>query len=131
MEKTGSKEDLYYFAHPYSVKDVNGKNIHSAEEANFNLCCMRALELLKRGYMIYSPIAHTHPIHIRDSDFLRINEYNLWMELDDLVIEKCKFKGLILAPGWELSLGCKHEYEKFKKKKLEILLYENIVRGGL
>jgi len=26
---------LWYFAHPYIVKDIDSKNIHLAEEANY------------------------------------------------------------------------------------------------
>lgn len=122
---------LYYFAHPYSVKTTCGNNLHAAEEANFNICCIRAAELYKRGYMVYAPISHTHPIHTRDPKFLKDNEYDLWIEYDKLMMEKCKFDGLILAPGWESSPGCKFEHDEFKKKNLEILLYEDIIRGGV
>lgn len=120
-------KDLYYFAHPYSVKDTVGNSIHVAEEANFNLACLRTAELLKKGYFVYSPIAHTHPVHIRDPKFISEGEYLLWLKLDNLFIEKTNFRGIILAPGWEKSNGCIGEKKKFEKKNLEVLFYKDIM----
>jgi len=125
------ERDLYYFAHPYTVKDKNGNNLHVGEEANFNLCNIRCVELLKRGYNIYSPISMTHPIHIRSPEFLANEEYKLWIKLDDLVIEKTDFKGIILAPNWEESTGCKNEKNIFGEKGLEILFYGDILKEQL
>lgn len=123
-----SKDKLYYFAHPYTVKDKKGNNIHAGEEANFNLCCIRSVELLKRGYMIYAPVVHTHPMHIRSPEFLAKSEYELYMKLDGKIGEACK--GIILGPGWHVSSGCKREHEDFKKRGLEVLLYEDIVKDN-
>ena len=122
------KEGIYYFAHPYTCKDKNGISILQGEEANFNLACVRSNELLKRGYLIYSPIIHSHSMHIKDPEFLKNREYQLWIELDNRTIELTQFKGIILAPSWETSSGCKGEYETFKKKGLEILLYEEVIK---
>ncbi len=122
------KEKLYYFAHPYTVKDDEGKNIHAVEEANFKICCARAGELLKRGYNIYSPISHCHPIHVITPEFIGNNEYKLWVELNKLIIPF--FEAIILAPKWETSEGCIEEKRIFEDKKLEVLLYENIIKEG-
>jgi len=123
------KDGLWYFAHPYTVKDRDGKNIYLAEEANFNLCCMRSLELLKIGYSIYSPIAHTHPMHVREPEFLKRGEYLTWINLDNKFIANTKFKGIIMAPEWEKSNGCTDERNHFKSKGLTIKLYSNIIKN--
>ena len=122
-----NSDNLYYFAHPYTCKDEKGNNLLKGEEVNFNLCCIRSAELLKRGFAIYSPICHTHPIHVGDSEFLKNNEYKLWMELDSILTEKCS--AIILAPEWMNSSGCKKEREFFKEKGLDIWLYEDIIRN--
>jgi|SRR3989344_7267019 len=122
------RDELYYFAHPYTIKDKNKNNVHGAQEANFNLCCIRTAELLKKGYKIYSPIVHSHPIHIRDPKFLKSNEYKLWIELDKAMINKTKFDGIILAPEWRTSKGCMNEYKEFRKKGSKILFYEDIIK---
>ncbi len=58
-----ANKGLWYFAHPYTCKDAEGYYVQAGEDANFAICCIRSGELLERGYNIYSPIAHTHPIH--------------------------------------------------------------------
>ena len=115
------KEGLWYFAHPYTQKgNLKG------EENNFELACIRSNELLKKGYLIYSPIVHSHPLHIRDIEFVKNKEYKLWVDLDNRIIEFTKFKGIILAPNWQTSKGCSAEYILFKKKGLKILFYEDL-----
>lgn len=122
-----SKHGLWYFAHPYTAKDAAGDYVPAAEEANFNLCCIRAAELLQMGYNVYAPISHTHPIHIRCPRFLRDHEHDMWYGLDDEVIAKTEWQGIILAPGWASSSGCLHELTLFKKRGLKILYYAAIV----
>jgi len=113
---------LYYFAHPYTSKDKR------AEEANFRLCCIRSAKLIKRGYYVYSPICHTHPIHMAWPEFLNNDERDLWMDLDVLIIYRTKFDGIILAPEWEKSAGCTSERATFDSAQKPILLYEDIIR---
>jgi len=121
-----NKKILYYFAHPYTLKDEKGNNIHAGEEANFNLCCIRSAKLLEKGIFIYSPIAHTHPIHIRSPYFLRKKEYKLWLDLDKKIMPVCK--GIILAPGWEESHGCILEKRLFEERGFKVLLYKDIIK---
>ncbi len=122
------KEGFWYFAHPYTVKDDEGRNIHSGEEANFNLCCIRAAELIKRGYLFFAPVCHSHPIHIRYPEFLKNDEYELWMTLDGEFHKRTQFTGIILAPKWETSHGCAREKQDFEKRGLEVLFYEDLVK---
>ena len=119
---------LYYFAHPYTVKDAAGVYVPEGEEANFRICCYRAGELLRRGYNVYSPIAHTHPIHVHTPDFLAGHEHKIWYALDDEFIALARWNGIILAPGWENSWGCRHERELFEARGLPVLLYADLVK---
>jgi len=123
-----NKNDLFYFAHPYTCYPLNGNGRFPAEQANFNLCCMRTAKLIQAGYFVYSPICHTHPVHLAAPEFIVDGERELWMELDKLIIEKTDFAGLILAPGWWKSVGCGAEYNIFCKKKKPILFYHNIAK---
>lgn len=119
---------LYYFAHPYSCRDENGQCVLAGEDANFRICNFRAAELIKRGYNIYSPISHTHPIHMACSEFLARSEHELWYQLDNEFIDRTNWSGIILAPGWEKSSGCKAEKERIEKQGLPVLLYADIVK---
>ena len=114
---------FYYFAHPYTARDKDGNFVPEAEEANFQLCNQRAARLIEAGYNIYSPISHTHPIHRASPVFLSRHEHEAWYELDMEFLAKTQFDGIILAPGWEDSKGCRMEQEWFTEKGLEIKFY--------
>jgi hypothetical protein len=40
---------LWYFAHPYTVKDKEGKTKYAGEQANFVQACVKTSELIKEG----------------------------------------------------------------------------------
>ncbi len=79
-------EDVYYFAHPYTVRDADGNFVPEAEEANFQLCCQRSARLIEAGFNIYAPICHTHPIHRASPSFLAVHEHQRWYELDNALM---------------------------------------------
>ena len=121
---------LWYFAHPYTSKDAEGHYVPSAERANFRICCLRAAELYHAGYNLYAPICHTHPIHNADPRFLTAHEHDLWYKLDLHFIERVVWDGLILAPGWEDSHGCRLERDTFTKLHLPILTLDEALRSA-
>ena len=118
---------LWYFAHPYTCVDKDGKYVPEGEEANFRLCCYRAGQLLLRGYNIYSPISHTHPIHLATPEFLAREEHEIWYQLDLDFIRKTDFDGIILAPLWETSKGCRMERNAFEDMGRDVKFYRQIV----
>lgn len=119
---------LWYFAHPYTCKDKDGNYVPEGEEANFVLCNVRAAELLIRGYNIYAPISHTHPIHRACPKFLANKEHELWYQLDNEVIDKTDWEGIILAPNWEQSSGCVAEKKRIEEMGKKVLFYTDIVK---
>jgi hypothetical protein len=118
---------FWYFAHPYTCKDKVGNYVPAGEEANFRLCCWRSGQLILRGYNIYSPIAHTHAIHVACPELLSRHEHAMWPQLDDDLIAHTNFDGLILAPGWESSAGCVHEQQLFTEMGKPIVLWSDIM----
>lgn len=122
------EKGLWYFAHPYTAKRKDGTFIPEAEDANFQLANQRASELLKRGYNIYSPISHTHPIHRSCPAFLKNEEHEMWYGLDNDFIEKTDWAGIILAPDWESSRGCVDELKRFQRKGLPSKLYTDVLK---
>jgi len=121
---------FYYFAHPYTCTDGE-RYVPEGEAANFRLACYRAGQLLLAGYNVFSPISHTHPIHRATPEFLARHEHKLWYDLDMEVIERTDFDGIILAPGWERSKGCREERRVFEKQGKRIAEYEDIMRWGV
>jgi len=123
-----ANKGLWYFAHPYTCKDAEGYYVQAGEDANFAICCIRSGELLERGYNIYSPIAHTHPIHKASPTFLARREHDMWYRLDNEFIAKTDWAGIILAPGWDESKGCIAECGQFVLRGLPVKHYEDIVQ---
>jgi len=121
---------LWYFAHPYSVITSDGTYVFRGNQANFQLCCYRSGMLSLEGYVIYSPIAHTHSIQYATPEFMRQTgkeEHNYWIALDLEFIRRARFTGIILAPGWENSRGCNGEKDLFVELDRQVLYYKDII----
>jgi hypothetical protein len=109
------EDGLWYFASPYSVTRPDGGYDLAAEEANFRLACIYAARLLDAGWLLFCPVAMTHPIHCTYAPFLARQEHKLWYALDNAIIRTVPFRGILLAPGWEHSTGCVAEKILFEE----------------
>lgn len=126
------KPGLHYFCHPYSSKTKTKED----RIANFELCCRRSAKLILKGYNIFSPIVHSHPIEMASPEVLQWpieDRWKFWIDIDIAILEYVGFTGVILAPLWGKSKGCKKEYEWFLShtgpngKAHEILKYYDVV----
>ncbi len=123
-----SENGFWYFAHPYTVKDADGNYVPEGEDANFRICCYRTGQLLIRGFNVYSPICHTHPVHRASPAMLGRHEHELWYQLDNEFLERCKWDGIILAPGWTQSTGCLMERDWFMENCPHKRFYSEIIQ---
>lgn len=117
------EEGLWYFASAYSVRTADGRPCLAAETANFQLACIRAARLIEAGWLIFSPIAHSHPIHCAYAPFLAREEHELWYRLDHALIRTVPFRGIILAPEWGTSTGCVAEKILFEQLGRQVRYY--------
>ena len=111
---------LWYAAAVYSVKMPDGRYCLAAEEANFRLACIRAGRLIADGWLIFSPIAHSHAIHVAYAPFLAREEHKLWYRVDNAIIRTVPFRGIILPPEWQDSTGCTAEKRLFESLGREV-----------
>jgi len=113
---------FYYLCHPYSAETKEGRI------ANYKLCCRRSAKLLLKGYNIFSPIVHSHPIETASPEMLKWSiedRWQFWIDIDIAILEQIDFTGAILAPGWGKSKGCKKEYEWFlSHRKVDGTFYD-------
>ena len=78
----------------------------------WTLACERAGLLMQRGFLVYSPIAHTHPIAAHCN---MPKGWDFWERYDRTFIEDWSDAGVLLKlPGWEKSVGISAEIEIFK-----------------
>ena len=87
---------MIYIATPYSHPDL------AVMESRFDAACRIAGALMAKGDVVFSPIAHTHPIVIRCA-LPRGWEY--WERYDREML-KCASKMIVVKmPGWDTSKG--------------------------
>lgn len=114
---------VWYFAHPYTCRDEDGKRDFRGQQANFNMCCYRSAQLIMQGYNIYSPICHSHPIQMAHPKL----QDDVWYRLDNEFIDSTNWVGIILAPQWETSDGCVQERQRIAKQGGEVKYYSKIM----
>ncbi len=101
---------LYYLAHPYTG------NI----EANLKKCNDICNNLLDLGYVIISPITHSHQL-----DILKTRPAEFWYDQDFVILKHCD--GIIMSSGWQDSKGCLMEYQFAMKHGIEVRIYKSII----
>lgn len=93
---------MIYLASPYSDSDP------SVMEHRFDAVCRKAGELMNAGHVVYSPIAHCHPIAVRVG---LPRDWEFWKKFDTEMIKRATQFLVLKLPGWELSRGVKAESE--------------------
>ena len=87
---------MIYLATPYSHPD------HAVMEARFDAACRFAGAMMAHGEVVFSPIAHTHPIAVRCS-LPRGWEY--WCRYDREMLEAAEKLCVVMMDGWRESNG--------------------------
>lgn len=93
---------MIYLASPYS--DPNP----TVMEGRFDAVCRKAGELMSQGLVVYSPIAHCHPIAIRVG---LPRDWAFWKQFDREMLEGASAFWILRLPGWETSAGIRGERE--------------------
>lgn len=91
---------MIYLACPYSDPDP------AVMEQRFDAVCRKAGELMNQGHVVYSPIAHCHPIATR-VDLPRT--WDFWERFDREMLRNAREIWILKLPGWETSAGVKAE----------------------
>lgn len=88
---------LVYLASPYSC--------NTAEERHYRFMkvCEEAAKLMKAGYQVFCPIAHSHPIEIHG--MTEMEGHDFWLKQDFAILQHCKKMFVYMLPGWTLSKG--------------------------
>lgn len=87
---------LHYLATPYT-------DYCQGRTAAFQHAAEAAAALLRRGLLVYSPIAHSHPI--AEHGRLDPCDQHLWMALDLEMLDRCNSLLVVQMPGWNESAG--------------------------
>lgn len=74
----------------------------------WNAVCRAAGELMNAGNIVFSPIAHSHPIAVQCD---LPTGWDFWHAFDRAFIEWADAVVVLQLPGWENSVGIKAEIE--------------------
>ena len=93
---------LWYLSSPYS-KYAQGRDVAYKES------CRAAAELIRRGEIVFAPIAMSHSI--AEHGGIDPYDYRVWMEQDEAILSECDGLIALMMPGWEESVGMRAEIE--------------------
>lgn len=119
--------NLIYLASPYN---------HTSDEIKedrFNSICNIASLLINQGVVLYSPIAHNHPI--AKSGTLPAS-WEWWEHFDSIMISKCDELWVCMIEGFRTSIGIAAEIEICRRMgkpvrylcPVSLVLFENSIQ---
>ncbi len=97
-------EGLTYLASLYSHPDA------AVREARFREACRCAAALMRQGYLVFSPIAHSHPM----VEFGLAGDYRFWEEFDGLMMAACSRMIVLTLDGYQDSIGVQAEVKAMR-----------------
>jgi nucleoside 2-deoxyribosyltransferase len=86
---------MIYLASPYSHPDP------AVREARFEAVCRVAATLIKKGHVVFSPIAHSYPM-VR---YGLPDDWQFWSAQDRRFLEACDELWVLTLDGWQQSIG--------------------------
>lgn len=95
-----------YLACPYSHSE------ESVRLSRFEIVSNVAGMLLKKGYIVFSPISHSHPIALVNDLPLG---FEFWREFDESFIDWCDELWILTLSGWSASNGIRQEIKYAKQ----------------
>ena len=90
---------MIYLASPYSSPHAN------VMQQRFEAVCRAAAVLMRAGYMVFSPIAHSHPIAQHGLPL----GWEFWQAFDFAFIDVANEVWVLTLPGWHESVGVRAE----------------------
>lgn len=92
---------MIYLASPYSHPDP------SVREHRYHAACRAAAAMLRDGYVVFSPIVHSHPLVA----FGLPTAWSAWERIDRAYLERCDEVMVLMLDGWEASVGVRAEID--------------------
>jgi len=86
---------MIYLASPYTHPDP------AVREARYQAACRAAAELMRRGKIVFAPIAHSHGI----TQCGLPSDWTYWQACDRKHLENCDEVVVLMLEGWEESVG--------------------------
>lgn len=111
MSEAVTDKGLIYLASPYSHIDTN------IRDARFHAVCRAAARFMAVGCLIFSPIAHTHPIAMAGQ---LPTDWEFWKAYDRAMLDAASHLWVLMLPGAMKSRGvlCEIQYMESRLKPI-------------
>lgn len=83
----------------------------------FETVCKFSGQLMLQGKVVYSPIAHNHPIACLIS---LPRTWDWWKVFDEHILSKCDSLMVLMLDGWDTSIGVAAEIDLARTLNLPI-----------
>ena len=90
---------MIYLASPYSHPDP------AMRQSRFEAACRATAALMRAGLMVFSPIAHSHPL----TQYGLPGDWAFWQRYDRAHMEACSAMAILTLDGWKESTGVQAE----------------------
>jgi nucleoside 2-deoxyribosyltransferase len=90
---------VIYLASPYSHADP------AVREERYHAACRATAALLKAGFVVFSPIVHSHPLVA----FALPTGWDFWEPIDRAYLARCDEVVVLMLDGWRESTGVRAE----------------------
>lgn len=112
---------ITYLASPYTDSRLE------IMQARFEDVVYCAGWLMNKGEIVYSPIAHTHPIAV---SFGLPRDWNYWERVQSVFLKMCERFQILRLDGWDRSKGIKGERDIAKEYMLPISFIDPVYGNG-
>ena len=101
-----------YLACPYSHPDPEVRKNRVRQVNKF------AALLMMQGYLVFSPLSHSHPI----SKYCDVDpcDHEFWLKQDLWILDVCDEFHILCLKGWHDSHGIEVELKRAEKNGMEI-----------
>jgi len=106
---------LVYVATPYSKYHL-GQTIAAIHAAQ------ATAELMRRGFVAVSPIAHSHAVATYGN--LDAMDWTLWKRQDQPLMNAADALVVVMMTGWQESVGVQAEIEHFVATRKPVVFWE-------
>lgn len=106
---------IWYLASPYTKCPLG-------QEAAFSVAARAAAKLMEAGLIVYSPIAHSHPVATHGN--LDALDGAFWLRQNQPMMEKMDGLIVLKLPGWEESEGVQIEIDFFRRNEKPVVFAE-------
>lgn len=112
VKRPMTSKDLVYLAAPYSATYLPHEADTAVRERRFQLITHAATRMVEKGFLVFSPITHSHPMVVHGPRSSRgKGVFADWASYDFNMIANCKAVFVLTIPGWDRSVGVHEEIE--------------------